>query len=100
MRWLLLAARTAGLANRRADTLANRISQLFDFFFLFLSFQRFQRWQTGLKLHIPLRSLQGQQTSPGVDARRHSIANATERFHLNAGCRLSRLLSRIAAARH
>lgn len=35
MRWLLLAARTAGLANRRADTLANRISQLCDFFFFF-----------------------------------------------------------------
>lgn len=35
MRWLLLAARTAGLANRRTDILANRISQLFDIFFFF-----------------------------------------------------------------
>lgn len=35
MRCLLLAAKTAGLANRRTDILANRISQLFAIFFIF-----------------------------------------------------------------
>lgn len=38
MRWLLLAAKTAGLANRRTDILANRISQLFPILLLKLLF--------------------------------------------------------------